>query len=40
MKNEIVLRNFIQKVWNEKDFNPIAEFVHPEYTIHIDSGDP
>jgi predicted ester cyclase len=40
MKNEIVLRNFMQKVWNEKDFNSIAAFVHPEYTIHIDSGDP
>ena len=40
MKNEIILRNFMQKVWNEKDFNSIEEFVSPEYTIHIDTGDP
>lgn len=40
MKNAIVLRDFIQKIWNEKDFIPIPEFVSPAYTIHIDTGDP
>jgi predicted ester cyclase len=40
MKNELILRDFIQKVWNEKDFDSISNFVHPEYTIHLDSGDP
>lgn len=40
MKNEIILKDFMQKVWNEKDINSIATFVHPEYTIHIDTGDP
>ena len=30
----------MQKVWNAKDFNSIAAFVDPEYTIHIDTGDP
>jgi steroid delta-isomerase-like uncharacterized protein len=40
MKNELVLRNFMQKVWNEKDFNSIAAFVDVAYTIHIDTGDP
>lgn len=30
----------MQKVWNEKDISSIAEFVHDEYTIHIDTGDP
>jgi len=40
MKNEIILREFMQKVWNEKDLDSIAEFVSPEYTIHIDTGDP
>lgn len=29
----------MQKVWNEKDFNSIAAFVNPAYTIHIDTGD-
>ncbi len=40
MKNEIILKDFMQKVWNEKDINSIATLVHPEYTIHIDTGDP
>jgi steroid delta-isomerase-like uncharacterized protein len=40
MKNEIVLRNFMQRIWNEKDINSIAEFVDPEYIIHVDTGDP
>lgn len=40
MKNEIILTDFMQKVWNEKDLNAIAKFVNPEYTIHIDTGDP
>ena len=40
MTNEIILRDFMQKVWNEKDVNAIAAFVDPAYTIHIDTGDP
>jgi len=40
MDNESILRDFIQSVWNEKDFDRIGEFVHPEYTIHLDTGDP
>jgi steroid delta-isomerase-like uncharacterized protein len=40
MTNEIILKEFMQKVWNEKDFNSIALFVDPAYTIHIDTGDP
>ena len=40
MKNEIILRDFMQKVWNEKDSNSIAAFVDTAYTIHIDTGDP
>jgi predicted ester cyclase len=40
MKNEIILKDFMQKIWNEKDFNAIATFVNSEYTIHIDTDDP
>lgn len=40
MDNESILRDFIQSVWNEKDVDRIAEFVHPAYTIHLDTGDP
>ncbi len=40
MQNEIILREFMQKVWNEKKFNAIVAYVNSEYTIHIDTGDP
>jgi steroid delta-isomerase-like uncharacterized protein len=39
MSNETILREFIQKVWNEKNTDLIEAFVHQEYTIHIDNGD-
>ena len=40
MKNEIIIKDFMQKIWNEKDFNSITSFINPAYTIHIDTGDP
>lgn len=40
MDNETILRNFIQKVWNEKDFDSIAQFVAPSYTVYRDTSDP
>ena len=40
MNNETILRTFMQKVWNDKAFDSIAEFVNNEYTIHLDTGDP
>jgi steroid delta-isomerase-like uncharacterized protein len=40
MSNESVLIEFLLKVWNEKDFNAVEKYVHDEYTIHIDTGDP
>ena len=40
MKKEILIREFIQKVWNEKDFESITNYVTPAYTIYKDSSDP
>ncbi len=40
MTNENMLRDFIQCVWNNKDFNAIPDFVDTEYTVHLDAGDP
>jgi steroid delta-isomerase-like uncharacterized protein len=40
MTNETILRNFILKVWNEKDLDIIDQFVSTDYIIHIDTGDP
>ena len=34
MENEILLREFMQKVWNEKDFDSITNYVSPAYTIY------
>ncbi len=40
MKNEIILKDFIQEVWNEKNFDAVSKYVANEYVIHIDVGDP
>ncbi|MEO6845115.1 MAG: ester cyclase [Ginsengibacter sp.] len=39
MTNEYLLREFMQKVWNEKHFDSIPKYVAPAYTIHIDTSD-
>jgi steroid delta-isomerase-like uncharacterized protein len=39
MKKKIV-REFIQKVWNEGDIEAISDFIGLEYTIHHDPDDP
>lgn len=39
MNNETLLKEFMQKVWNEKDADSIAKYIAPAYTIHIDTGD-
>ena len=40
MKKEILIRKFIQKVWNEKDFDSITNYIAPAYTIYKDPSDP
>ncbi len=40
MNKETFLREFMDEVWNNKNFDKIAQYVHNEYTIHLDSGDP
>ncbi len=40
MNNEMILRTFMQKIWNEKNTDAIDEYVHEAYTIHLDAGDP
>ena len=40
MDNETTLRKFMQKVWNEKDFDSISQFVSSEYTVYLDTSDP
>ena len=40
MENEAILRRFIQKVWNEQDFDSITKYVARKYTIYKDPLDP
>lgn len=40
MKKEILIREFIQKVWNEKNFDSITNYVALAYTIFKDPSDP
>ena len=40
MSKETFLREFMEAVWNNKDFDKIERFVDPEYTIHLDAADP
>ena len=40
MKKETLIREFIQKVWNEKDFDSITKYVASGYTIYKDPSDP
>ena len=40
MKKEILIREFIQKVWNEKNFDRITKYIAPYYKIYWDLSDP
>lgn len=40
MNKEAFLREFMDEIWNEKNLEHIEKYVHPEYTIHLDPGDP
>ena len=40
MKKEILIREFINMVWNEKNFDSITNYVAPAYTIDKDPSDP
>ncbi|MGA2623289.1 MAG: ester cyclase [Bacteroidota bacterium] len=40
MSNEEMIRDFVERVWNNQDFERVEMFVSPGYTIHLDTGDP
>jgi steroid delta-isomerase-like uncharacterized protein len=40
MGNEIIVKDFIETVWNKKDIESIVKFVAHAYTIHLDNTDP
>ncbi len=40
MNKEILLREFISEIWNKKNFERVEKYVHPEYTVYLDTADP
>ncbi len=39
MNKESFLREFINKIWKKQNFDKIDNYVHKEYTIHLDTAD-
>lgn len=40
MNKESFLREFMDKIWNKQSFKKVEQYVHKEYTIHLDTTDP
>ncbi|MGK4567125.1 ester cyclase [Flavobacterium sp. 3HN19-14] len=40
MNNEVLLKAFMQEVWNEKNIAAISKYVASEYTIYLDNSNP
>lgn len=40
MKKEDFLREFMNEIWNKKRFDKVENYVHRQYTIHLDTSDP
>lgn len=40
MSKEAILRDFMQKIWNEQRKDLVATYVHTAYHIQLDTGDP
>lgn len=40
MNKEEFIREFMEDIWNNKNFDKVEQYVHPEYTIHLDTNDP
>ncbi len=40
MNKEFFLREFMTNIWNKKNFDKVEQYVHKEYTVHLDTSDP
>ena len=40
MDKEVFLRDFMEEIWNKKNFAAVEKYVHSEYKIHLDNADP
>ncbi len=39
MNKEAFLREFIEEVWNKKNFDKVEKYIHSQYTVYLDPGD-
>ncbi|SDQ54705.1 ester cyclase [Flagellimonas zhangzhouensis] len=40
MNKDVFLRAFMEEIWNKKRFEKVDQYIHAEYTIHLDPMDP
>jgi len=40
MNKVAFLQEFMDEIWNKQGFDQVEKYVHPEYTIHLDTADP
>jgi len=40
MNKKQFTRDFMDAIWNGQNFDEVAKYVHPSYTIYLDTGDP
>ena len=38
--NQLVLREFMEEVWNNKNINNVDKYIHNEYNVFLDEADP
>ena len=39
MSKEKFIHEFINDVWNNKNFEKVKEYIHHDYTVYLDTGD-
>lgn len=40
MNKAAFLRKFIEEMWNQQRYDLVEAYIHPEYHIDLDTGDP
>jgi len=40
MNKDLFLREFMEEIWNKKNLDKVEQYLHEEYTIHLDPTDP
>lgn len=34
------LHQFMEEIWNQKKAEELSKYIHPKYTVHLDTADP